>query len=502
MPTDVFANLLLGISTALTATNLLYCLMGTVLGTAIGVLPGLGPLATMAMLLPFTFGLEPATALIMLAGIYYGSQYGGSTTAILINLPGESSSAVTTIDGHQMARTGRAGPALFAAGIGSFVAGCFATFLIAALAYPLTAVALSFGPAEYFSLMVIGLVLSTALASGSVLKATCMICAGLLLGLTGQDVNTGLSRFTFGQIDLQSGIDIVALSVGLFGVSEILRNLEGTTAQGAVAPISKLWLSRSDFRRIRGPIVRGTLIGSVLGVLPGGGALLSSFVSYAVEKRVSPFSAEFGSGAIEGVAAPEAANNAGAQLSFLPMLTLGIPGNAVMAIMIGAMIMQGITPGPTVISHNPELFWGLIASMWIGNAMLVVLNLPLVGIWVSVLKIPYWILFPGIIVVCCIGAYSVSNSMFSVYTVAASGLIGYLLVKLDCELPPFILAFILGPMLEENLRRAMILSDGDPSIFVTRPISAALLLLALLALAAIIHPAIGRKREEVFVEDD
>lgn len=498
---EVVDHLLLGLSVALSWHNLLYCLLGVFLGTAIGVLPGLGPLATMAMLLPFTYGLNPTTALIMLAGIYYGSQYGGSTTAILINLPGESSAAVTTIDGYQMARKGRAGPALAAAGIGSFVAGTFATLLIALLAQPLAEVALNFGPAEYFSLMVVGLIFSTTLASGSVLKALCMICLGLMVGLTGQDMYTGAARFTFGMVELLDGIEIAALAVGILGISEIMRNLENAETRGSIAAVTNLWPGKDDLRRMVAPIARGTLIGSFLGVLPGGGALLSSFVAYAAEKRVSKSSAEFGKGAIEGVAAPEAANNAGAQTSFIPMLSLGIPGNVVMAIMIGAMIMQGIQPGPQVVTKNPDLFWGLIASMWIGNAMLVVLNLPLIGIWVALLRVPYTILFPAIIVICCIGAFSLDNNVFSVYVVGVTGLLGYLLVKLECELPPFILGFVLGPMLEEHLRRAMIVSGGDPSVFVTRPISAALLAFAAIALVAISLPSISRKREEVFVEE-
>ncbi|MGE0150668.1 MAG: tripartite tricarboxylate transporter permease [Parvibaculaceae bacterium] len=499
---EVIDHLLLGLSVALSWNNLLYCLLGVFLGTAIGVLPGLGPLATMAMLLPFTYGLNPTTSLIMLAGIYYGSQYGGSTTAILINLPGESSAAVTTIDGYQMARKGRAGPALAAAGIGSFVAGTFSTLLIALLARPLAELALNFGPAEYFSLMVVGLIFSTTLASGSVLKALCMICLGLMVGLTGQDMYTGAARFTFGMVELLDGIEIAALAVGILGISEIMRNLESAGTRGSIAPVTNLWPGKEDLRRIVAPITRGTLIGSFLGVLPGGGALLSSFVAYAAEKRVSKRKAEFGKGAIEGVAAPEAANNAGAQTSFIPMLSLGIPGNVVMAIMIGAMIMQGIQPGPSVVTKNPELFWGLIASMWIGNAMLIILNLPLIGIWVAMLRVPYTILFPAIIVICCIGAFSLDNNVFSVYVVAVTGLLGYLLVKLECELPPFILGFVLGPMLEEHLRRAMIVSGGDPSVFVTRPISAVLLGFALIALIVISLPSISKKREEVFVEGD
>ncbi|CDZ29176.1 TTT family tricarboxylate transporter [Neorhizobium galegae bv. officinalis] len=503
MTMDIFANLELGFASALQPINLLYCFLGVLLGTIIGVLPGIGPLATMAMLLPLTFGLDPTTSLIMLAGIYYGSQYGGSTTAILLNLPGESSSAVTTIDGYQMAQRGRAGPALAAAGLSSFFAGTVATIVIAVIARPLTAMALSFGPAEFFSLMMVGLVSSIALASGSVVKAVGMICLGLLLGLTGTDINTGTPRFTFGSLDLLDGFDFVAIAVGMFGIGEILRNLETShSGGGVISRVGRLWPSKSDFVRILGPSVRGTVIGSLLGVLPGGGALLSSFVAYNVEKKVSRNSSEFGKGAIEGVAAPEAANNAGAQTSFIPMLSLGIPSNVVMAMMIGAMVMQGIVPGPNVVTSHPDLFWGLIVSMWIGNAMLVILNLPLVGIWVTLLRVPYDVLFPSIIAFCCIGVFSVENSAFSVNVIIGAGLIGYFLVKVGCELPPFILGFILGPMLEEHFRRAMLISAGDPLVFVQRPISAVLLLIAAATLVAVSLPAISRKRTEVFVEDD
>lgn len=500
---DLIANLGLGFSVALHPWNLLYCFVGVLLGTVVGVLPGLGPLATVAMLLPLTFGLDPVASLIMLAGIYYGSQYGGSTTAILVNLPGESASAVTTIDGYQMALKGRAGPALAAAALGSFFAGTVATVLIALVATPLTAMALSFGSAEYFSLMVVGLISSISLASGSILKAIAMICLGLLLGLTGTDIYTGAPRFTFGYIELLDGIDFVAIAVGVYGIGEILRNLEaGDATSKVIAKVTNLWPTRNDLKRIVAPAIRGTFIGSFLGVLPGGGALLSSFVAYNVEKKTSPNAAEFGKGAIEGVAAPEAANNAGAQTSFIPMLALGIPSNVVMALMIGAMIMQGIVPGPNVVTTNPDLFWGLIASMWVGNAMLVVLNLPLIGLWVSLLRIPYTILFPAIIAFCCIGVYSVDNSAFAVYMVTISGLAGYLLMKLECEPAPFVLGFILGPMLEEHLRRAMLMSSGDPSVFVTRPISAVLLAIAAIALFVVSRPNVSKRREEVFVEEE
>ncbi len=500
---DLIGNLATGFSVALTVANLAYCLAGAVIGTLIGVLPGIWPVATMAMLLPITATLPPTSSLIMLAGIYYGAQYGGSTTAILINLPGESSSSVTTIDGYQMARRGRAGPALAAAAIASFFAGSVSTLVIALFALPLTAVALRFGPPEYFALMVFGLVSSVALASGSTLKAIGMILLGLLLGLVGTDLYTGAPRFTFGSMDLADGIDFVAVAVGVFGLSEILRNLEdeSPTRSAAIQKVSGLWPSREDLRRIVAPTLRGTFIGAALGILPGGGALLSAFAAYTIEKKLSRNSREFGSGAIEGVAAPESANNAGAQTSFIPMLTLGIPSNPVMALMIGAMIMQGIAPGPNVATEKPELFWGVIASMWVGNAMLVLLNLPLIGIWVRLLSIPYYVLFPAIVAFCAIGVYSVDNNAFDLFEVTVFGLLGYALVKLDCEPAPLVLGFILGPMIEEHFRRSMIISLGDPSVFVTRPISAGLLFLAAVALVIVSLPAIASKREKVFVDE-
>jgi putative tricarboxylic transport membrane protein len=499
---DIFSNLALGFSVSLQPMNLLYCFIGTLLGTVIGVLPGIGPLATIAMLLPITFGLSPEGSLIMLAGIYYGSQYGGSTTAILLKLPGETSSAVTTIDGYKMAQQGRGGPALAAAAIGSFFAGTVATVLIALVAKPLTLLAFNFSPAEYFALMVVGLVSSIALASGSIIKALGMIFLGLLLGLTGTDIYTGVARFTYGVTELLDGLQFVAVAVGLFGISEIMRNLEGGGGiQGSVARVGRLWPTREDFRRMIAPMLRGTAIGSFLGVLPGGGALLSSFVAYTVEKKVSPHGKEMGHGAIEGVVAPESANNAGAQTSFIPMLALGIPSNVVMALMIGALIIQGVVPGPGVINSNPTLFWGLVVSMWVGNAMLLVLNLPLVGLWVKLLQIPYSVLFPIIVAFCCIGVYSVNNSAFGIYQITAAGLLGYILLKLECELAPFILGFILGPMIEENFRRAMLISGGDAAVFVTRPVSAGLLVLAAVILIVIMLPIVTSKRNEVFAEE-
>jgi TctA family transporter len=498
---ELLDNLSLGFATALSPWNLLYAFIGCLLGTAVGVLPGLGPLATIAMLLPLTFGLPPVSALIMLAGIYYGAQYGGSTTAILINLPGESSSVVTAIDGYQMARQGRAGQALATAALGSFFAGSVATLIVAVAAPPLASVALEFGPAEYFSLMVLGLVASVALASGSLLKAFVMIVLGLLLGLVGTDVESGTPRFTFDFPELADGLNFVALSMGVFGLGEIIRNLEHEhTRSVMVRHVTGLIPSREDLKRLIGPVLRGTGLGSALGILPGGGATLSSFAAYTLEKKLSRTPERFGQGAIEGVAAPEAANNAGAQTSFIPMLTLGIPSNPVMALMIGALIIQGITPGPNVVTDEPALFWGLIVSMWVGNAMLVLLNLPLIGIWVRMLTIPYHLLFPAIVAFCCIGVYSVNNNAFDVYGMALFGLVGYALIKLDFEPAPLLLGFVLGPMLEENLRRAMIISRGDPSVFVTHPLSLVLLLIAAALLVVVLLPAIRAKREEAFQE--
>jgi TctA family transporter len=498
---ELLSNLALGFGTALDPFNLLYCFIGVLLGTAVGVLPGLGPVATIAMLLPLTFGLPPESSLIMLAGIYYGAQYGGSTTAILINLPGESSSVVTAIDGYQMAKKGRAGQALATAALGSFFAGTVATMILALFAPPLATVALEFGPAEYFSLMVLGLVASVALASGSLLKAFIMILLGLLLGLVGTDVNSGMQRYTFDLPGLADGLNFVALSMGVFGLGEIIRNLEHEhTRTVMVKSVGGLMLSRDDLRRIIGPVLRGTGIGSLLGILPGGGAMLASFASYTLEKKISKNSVEFGQGAIEGVAAPESANNAGAQTSFIPMLTLGIPSNPVMALMIGALIIQGITPGPNVVTDEPVLFWGLIISMWVGNALLVLLNLPLIGMWVKMLSIPYHLLYPVIIAFCCIGAFSVNNNPFDVFAMAMFGAIGYLLVKLEFEPAPLLLGFVLGPMLEENLRRAMIVSRGDPTVFVTHPLSLILLLLSAALLTVVLLPSIRKKREEAFTE--
>ncbi|ALV06166.1 tripartite tricarboxylate transporter permease [Roseateles depolymerans] len=500
---DLINNLLLGFQTALTLQNLLYAFGGAVLGTLIGVLPGLGPVATIAMLLPSIYSLDATPALIMLAGIYYGAQYGGSTTAILINVPGESSSVVTAIDGYQMARQGRAGSALAAAGLGSFFAGCVGTIIIAAFAPPLTELAFKFGPAEYFSLMVLGLIGAVVLASGSLLKAIAMIVLGLLLGQINTDVISGTPRFSFDIPELTDGINFVVIAMGIFGFGEIIANLGQPAEHREVftKSVKGLWPTKQDFHDAWPAVLRGTALGSVLGVLPGGGALLASFAAYTLEKKVAKDPSRFGKGAIQGVAGPESANNAGAQTSFIPMLTLGIPPNAVMALMVGAMTIKGIQPGPQVMTSNPELFWGLIASMWIGNLMLVILNLPLIGIWIKLLTVPYRFLFPAIVVFCCIGTYTLNNNNFDVFMTAGFAVVGYLFYKLSCEPAPLLLGFILGPMMEENLRRALLLSRGDWSTFMTRPLSAGLLIAAALMVVVVMLPSIKNKREEAFQED-
>jgi putative tricarboxylic transport membrane protein len=499
---DFIHNLGIGFGEALSLGNLFYCFLGVLLGTLIGVLPGLGPAATIAMLLPVTFTLEPTTALIMLAGIYYGAQYGGSTTAILVNLPGEASSVVTVLDGYQMARQGRAGAALATAALGSFFAGCFATLLIAIAAPVLARFALQFHAADYFSLMVLGLIASVSLAQGSLLKALAMIILGLIVGIVGIDVTSGAYRMTFGITELLDGVSIVAVAMGMFGLGEIIQNLAEPEQKRTAytAGLSKMLPSRAELKQIVMPVLRGTGLGSILGILPGGGAMLSSFAAYAIEKRVSKHPERFGRGAIEGVAAPESANNAGAQTSFIPMLTLGIPSNVIMALMAGAMLIQGIQPGPGVIREQPELFWGLIVSMWIGNLMLVVLNLPLIGIWVRLLTIPYKYLFPSIMTFCAIGVFTLNSSSFDVYIMVIFGLVGFVLRRLDCEPAPFLLGMVLGPMMEEYLRRAMLLSRGDPMVFLERPISATLLAIAVFCIVAVSLPTIRSKREEAFQE--
>ncbi len=502
---ELLSNLTLGFGVAFTPMNLLYALVGCLLGTLIGVLPGIGPIATIAMLLPATYALPPVSALIMLAGIYYGAQYGGSTTAILVNLPGESSSVVTCIDGYQMARMGRAGPALAAAGLGSFFAGCVGTLVLAAFAPVLTDLALQFGPAEYFSLMILGLIGAVVLAAGSLLKAIAMVVLGLLLGLVGTDVNSGVVRFAFDMPELTDGIGFVAIAMGVFGYGEIIANLAQPehARQVFTSKVQGLWPTRQDFKDMTPAVLRGTTLGALLGILPGGGALLASFASYALEKKIpsKPGEVEFGKGNIRGVAAPESANNAGAQTSFIPLLTLGIPSNAVMALMVGAMMLHNVQPGPQVMTVNPELFWGLIASMWIGNLMLVVLNLPLIGMWIKLLSVPYRWLFPAIVLFCAMGVYTTNHSVFDIWLVALFGFIGYVFHKLDLEPAPLLLGFILGPMMEEYLRRALLLSRGDWSVLVTRPLSAGLLAAALVMVALVFLPAVKSRRAEAFVEE-
>ena len=498
---NVISNLWLGLETAVSLNNLAFCLIGVFLGTAIGVLPGLGPVATISILLPITFGLPPVASLIMLAGIYYGAQYGGSTSAILVNVPGEPSSVVTALEGHKMAQRGMAGRALATAAIASFFAGTVSTFLIVLFSPPLAEFAVQFGPAEYFSLMLLGLVASIVLAHGSLLHALAMIVLGLMLGLVGGDINSGIARFTFGVPELADGLGFVVVAMGIFGIAEIVGNLEHEKTRSAITKtITSLLPTREDWRRIVAPTLRGTTLGSALGILPGGGAMLASFATYALEKKVSKHRKEFGSGAIEGVAGPELANNAAAQTSFIPMLTLGIPSNPVMALMIGALIIHGIQPGPNVMTEQPALFWGLIVSMWIGNFLLLAINLPLLGLWVRMISIPYHFLYPAILAFCVIGAFSLNNTTFDVYVLCVFGALGYFLNKIGCEPAPMLLGFVLGPMIEEHLRRALLLSSGDPMIFVTRPLSGAMIIVAFVLLALVLMPAIRQKREEAFQE--
>ena len=490
-------NLLHGLSVALNFQNLFYCFIGCMIGTAIGVLPGVGPVATISLLLPITFGIPATTAIIMLAGIYYGAQYGGSTTAILMNLPGEVSSVITTLDGYQMARNGQAGPALAVAAIGSFIAGTFSTILVAAAGPVLTNVALSFGPADYFSLMLLGLVVSAVLTEGNVVKSVGMVVLGVALGLVGTDVQTGQQRFSWNVPELSDGIGFVPIGMGLFGIAEIIRNLENPEIRSTLTgKIGRLYLNVEEWKRSAAPIIRGTLLGSMLGILPGGGAALASMGAYTMERRISRNKHMFGKGAIEGVAAPESANNAAAQTSFIPLLTLGIPSNAVMALMVGALIIQGIQPGPRMIESQPDLFWGLIVSMWIGNLMLLVINLPLVGMWVRLLKVPYDVMYPAILVFCLIGCYSLNNNVFDVLVMILFGFLGYIFLKLGCQPAPLLIGFVLGPMMEEHLRRAMLLSRGDWHVFIERPISASLLALSVIAVVAMSLPSLRKSKEK------
>lgn len=489
------SGIFLGFSIALLPLNLFYCLVGVTLGTFIGVLPGLGPLVTISVLLPITFGLPPETAMIALAGIYYGASYGGSTTAILVNIPGESSSVVTCIDGYKMALQNRAGPALAIAALGSFFAGSVATLVIALFAPFLAQSALSFQSPEYFSLMVLGLVTATALSDGALSKSIGMVIVGILLGVVGTDVTSGTFRFTFGVAQLTDGLSFVLVAMGVFGLAEVIISLENPTTRVVMkTKIRDLMPSRQDIRMSIWPVLRGTGLGSILGILPGAGTTISSFISYAIEKRVSRDPSRFGKGAIEGVAGPESANNAAAQTSFIPTLTLGIPGSGTMALMMGALMVYGIAPGPRVMTSHPDLFWGLIASMWIGNLMLVILNLPLVGLWVKMLSVPYRLLFPAIIVLCAVGVFTLASSTFDVYLMAGFGVFGYILKKLDFPPAPLLLGFVLGPMMEENLRRSMMLSRGDIAIFLERPISLGMLILAVVLLVLAAVPAVRARR--------
>jgi len=502
--TEIFGSLIMGFGVAISLENLLYCFIGVLLGTLVGVLPGIGPVAAIALLLPTTFALPPVGALIMLAGIYYGSQYGGSTTAVLVNLPGESSSIVTCLDGHAMAKNGRAGHALAISAIGSFFAGTVCTLIIAFAAPPLAEMALKFGAPEYFSLMVFGLVASAVLASGSLVKALGMILVGLLFGIIGTDVNSGMSRFTFGMPGLSDGIGFVVIAMAFFGLGEIIKNLETPDDKRQVFTdkVSGLMPRWQDIKLSAPSIVRGTFLGGFFGTLPGTGPVVAAFATYAMEKKLAKDSSQFGKGDIRGVAGPESANNAAAQTSFIPTLTLGIPGSGTMALMLGALMIQGIAPGPQVMTNRPDLFWGLIASMWIGNLMLVVLNLPLIGMWVQLLKVPYRLLFPAILMFMCIGTYSLNNSIQDPLLMAFFGIIGYTFMKLGCEAAPMLLGFVLGPLMEENLRRALLISRGDPTVFVTRPISLTFLILAALSLLVIILPAVRKKRDEAFAGDE
>src|SRR5499427_2807846 len=495
---ELFSNLIFGFGVAFSLQNLLYCLVGVSVGTLIGVLPEIGPLGTIAILMPITYGIAPVGALIMLAGIYYGAQYGGSTTAILVNLPGETSAVVTCIDGYQMARQGRAGPALAIAAIGSFFAGTVGTLLIALAGPPLAEIALKFGSPEYFSLMLMGLVAAAVLAQGDMVKSLAMVAMGLLLGIVGSDVNTGVQRFTFGVPELSDGIGFIVVAVGVFAIAEIIANLGDKEERRLVTgKVTHLFPTREDMWRSIGPILRGTGIGSFFGVLPGTGPAIASFASYMLEKKLADDPSRFGRGAIEGVAGPEAANNADAQCKFIPMLTLGLPASGVMALMLGALTIQGIQPGPEVMALRPDLFWGLVASMWIGNLMLVVLNLPLIGIWVKLLTVPYRLLFPAIMAFSAIGIYSVNNSSFEIYLTALFGVLGFTWTKLGFPAPPLLLGFVLGPMMEEHLRRAMLMAKGDPTVFVTRPISLAFIVITLIIVIVMVAPAMKKRRGEI-----
>lgn len=479
---DSLQGLASGFSVAITPVNLFFCFIGSLLGTAVGVLPGLGPAATISLLLPLTYAMgSPVTSIIMMAGIYYGAMYGGSTTSILLNIPGESASVVTCIDGYKMAKQGRAGTALGIAAMGSFIAGTIGVIGLTFLAPPIAAFALEFGPAEYVSLTILGLMLASLLSGKSVLKGVIMAVLGLLLATVGMDPVSGNLRYTFGTIVLMDGLDFLVLAMGVFGIGEILINLEETVSNELVTEkIKNIWPTLKDYAQTKWSILRGALVGLFVGLLPGGGAVIASMVSYAVEKKSSKTPERFGEGAIEGVAGPESANNAAASASFIPMMTLGIPGNPAIAMIFAALMIQNVVPGPFLIKEHPDIFWGVIASMYIGNAMLLILNLPLVGLWVKMLKVPYSILAPIVVMICSIGVYSNKNNIMDVVIMFIFGIFGYFLRKFHFELGPLVLAFVLGRILERNLSQALLISHGDFSIFWSRPISAALLSIVLM----------------------
>jgi putative tricarboxylic transport membrane protein len=490
-----FDNILLGFQVILDPNNLLFCAIGVLVGTLVGVLPGIGPQGAMALLLPATFKATPASSIIMLAGIYYGSQYGGSTTSILVNIPGEPTSLVTCFDGYQMARQGRAGPALGIAAWGSFIAGTLAVIELMCVANPLAKLALSFGSPEYFALICAGLILLTNLAKGSTLKALMMVLVGLLIGNVGLDLVTGLPRFTFGINELSDGVGLIPILMGLFGITEVFENLEQNLDQREIyqTRIMNLWPSLKDWAEAKWAILRGSCIGLFLGIFPGGGPLLSSFVSYTVEKKVSKHPEKFGKGAIEGVAGPESANNSAAGATMIPLLTLGIPPNISMAMLFSALIIHGVQPGPLFIKQHPDIFWGVIASMYLGNVFLLILNLPLIGIWVQVLKVPYRVLFPLILLFCLIGTYTINNSAFDLFIMILFGVLGYFFKKFSYESAPLILAVVLGPMLEQNLRQSLLLSRGSFMIFINHPISGVILGIAFLLLLTNIFPNARKK---------
>jgi putative tricarboxylic transport membrane protein len=495
---DLFASMVQGFGVALQPINLLYCFIGVFIGTLVGVLPGIGPVSAMSLLLPVTLSGSPEAGIIMMAGIYYGSMYGGSTTSILVNIPGEAASVVTCLDGHEMAKRGRAGPALGMAALASFAAGTFAIVALMLVAPALARVAVAFGPPEYFSLMVLGLTILSFLSQGSMAKSLLMASFGVLLGLIGIDQITAQARMTFDRLELLDGIGLVPIVMGLFGVAEILSNLERELKREVItARIGGLWPSLADWAACKWPIMRGTVLGFFLGILPGGGAVISSFASYALERKMSGTPERFGKGAIEGVAGPEAANNAAAGGAFIPLMTLGIPPNVVMALLLGAFVIHGLQPGPLLMTQNPALFWGVVASMYIGNAMLLVLNMPLIGMWVQVLKLPYRVLFPLILMFCIVGVFASGNAVFDVFVMVVFGVLGYLMRKFGYEPAPLVLAFVLGPMLENNLRKSLILSHGEFMIFLERPISAACLVLAAIALLAPLVPNFARRREKL-----